>query len=216
MQNKAEILSPDSYYHMYNRANGNEQLFLNDGNYRFFLQKYTEYILPIAHTYCYCLMPNHFHFLIKIKTEDELLNYFKLKPLPIKTLQGFETLEGLAMQQLISKLLTQQFSHLFNSYTQAFNKQNNRKGSLLMHPYKRKLITNYAYLYKLVHYIHYNPIDAKLCNKLEDWKFSSYKAIISDETTALNKHEVIEWFNDLDNFKYIHALAPLETNDELF
>lgn len=76
MQNKKKQLIPEYYYHVYNRANGNELLFLNDENYRFFLQKYFEYISPIANTFCYCLMPNHFHFLIQIKAEDELELFF--------------------------------------------------------------------------------------------------------------------------------------------
>ncbi|HRP60464.1 MAG TPA: transposase, partial [Vicingus sp.] len=64
MKIKADLLETKCYYHIYNRANGSEKIFLNEENYLFFLQKYIEYIHPIAETYCYCLMPNHFHFLI--------------------------------------------------------------------------------------------------------------------------------------------------------
>jgi putative transposase len=212
MQNKKEQLIPEHYYHVYNRANGNELLFLNDENYRFFLQKYFDYISPIANTFCYCLMSNHFHFLIQIKAEYELELFFNQKASSSKTYKEFKTLDLPARQHAISKLLTQQFSHLFNGYTQAFNKQNNRMGSLFMHPYKRKLITKTSYLYKLVHYIHYNPIEAKCCNKPEEWKYSSYHAIITDSNISINKQAVIEWFDDLENFKYIHALEPVELN----
>ena len=209
MQNKAEILAPDSYYHIYNRANGSEQLFLNDGNYRFFLQKYTEYILPIAHTYCYCLMPNHFHFLIKLKSESELKETLKTT----KDLQGFKNLEGLLD---LEKSISNRFSNFFNAYAKAFNKQNNRKGSLFMHPYKRKKIASQNYLHKIVQYIHFNPVEANLCKKIHEWKYSSYKSLISDSTTELKRNEVIEWFNDIENFKFIHSHTPLELNEELF
>ncbi len=60
------------YYHIYNHANGFENIFNEERNYRFFLEKYQFYISPIADTLAYCLMPNHFHFLIKIKSEEEL------------------------------------------------------------------------------------------------------------------------------------------------
>jgi len=78
MQNKLEVLYPDTFYHIYNRANGNEKLFLSDENYLFFLRKFAEYISPICNTYCYCLMPNHFHFLMEIKSEKEFSSYTSL------------------------------------------------------------------------------------------------------------------------------------------
>jgi putative transposase len=187
MQNKLEALQPDTFYHIYNRANGSELLFLRDENYLFFLRKYEEYISPICHTYCYCLMPNHFHFLVRIKSEKEIEQFFNKKVSASKTLQGFKTLEGLAKQNSISKLLSQQYSHSFNAYTQAINKQDHRKGSLFMHPFKRKKITDSKYLLNLVKCIHYNPIEAKLASGLSNWKFSSYESLISENPTLLNK-----------------------------
>lgn len=212
MQNKLEALTPDAFYHIYNRANGSEQLFISDENYLFFLRKYKTYISPICNTYCYCLMPNHFHFLIEIKSEKELELFFNQKSSSSITLQGFKTLEGLSKQNAISKLLSQQFSHLFNSYTQAFNKQNNRKGSLLMHPYKRKKISDRTYLLKLVKYIHYNPIEAKLSSQLHGWKFSSYASLVSTIPTLLKRNELIAWYDDLANFKFVHKTAPTDND----
>ena len=85
MKNKLEIFEEEGLYHVYNRANGNEKLFLLDHNYRFFLKKYEEYISPFVDTFCYCLMPNHFHFLIKIKEE-------KILKAHLQTLPKFQTL----------------------------------------------------------------------------------------------------------------------------
>ena len=69
-----EPLLPDYFYHIYNHANGDDNLFREQENYRFFLQQYAKYINPIADTYAYCLMPNHFHLLVKIKEEQDLLS----------------------------------------------------------------------------------------------------------------------------------------------
>ena len=80
MQDKKSILQSDCFYHIYNRANGNELIFLKNENYRFFLQQYKKYILPIADTFCYCLMPNHFHFLVRIKSQEQLLSTFPIRP----------------------------------------------------------------------------------------------------------------------------------------
>ncbi len=77
-----------------------------------------------------------------------------------------------------------------------------------MRPYKRKSITDSKYLIKLIHYIHYNPIEAGLCEKLEEWKYSSYAAIVADKHTNINRNEVIDLFEDLKNFKYCHQVLP--------
>ena len=126
----------------------------------------------------------------------------------LKALQGFETLAGLEKHKVISSFLTKKWSNLFNSYTQAYNKQNNRRGSLFMRNYKRKEIKDERYLKKLIHYIHYNPIKAGLVSKPKDWFFSSYLSIISQKQTNLMRDEVIELFDDLNNFKYCHRKQP--------
>jgi putative transposase len=206
MQNKLEALQPDTFYHIYNRANGSERLFNSDENYLFFLRKYKEYILPICHTYCYCLMPNHFHFLIQIKSEQELELFFNQKiSSNIKAFPKFKTLE---------KLISKQFSNFFSCYTQAFNKQQQRKGSMFIKNFKRKKITDTAYLLNLVKYIHYNPIEAKLATELNEWKFSSYAGILSQTPTLLKRADILEWYNDLANFKFAHKTLPINTDDD--
>ncbi len=71
-----EHLLPAKYYHIYNHAIGSENLFRSDENYYYFLKKYALHISPIADTYAYCLLPNHFHLLIQIKDVDSLIKTF--------------------------------------------------------------------------------------------------------------------------------------------
>lgn len=73
MSQYLEPLLPDGYYHIYNHANGNDNLFRNEKNYYHFLEKYAIYIPPIADTFAYSLMPNHFHLFLRIKSLEELL-----------------------------------------------------------------------------------------------------------------------------------------------
>ncbi len=203
MQNTNGELKPGFYYHVYNRANGSEKMFKNHGNYTFFIEKYLEYIQPIANTFCYCLMPNHFHFLIQIKEEKEILQF----------MQGFNPGKDLLTQENldreIQKTISNQFSKFFNSYAKAFNKQQNRRGSLFMKNFKRKPITDEKYLRKIVHYIHNNPVESGLCKNPEDWAPSSFKILTSDYKTFLKRKEVIDWFEEKENFIYIHC-APQE------
>jgi putative transposase len=186
-----EPLEPDTFYHIYNRANGNELLFSSRENYMYFLKRYTDFILPIADTFCYCLMPNHFHFLIKIKPEKTLME-----------------LSDFSKYKIPEILLSKYFSNFFSSYALSYNKQQGRKGSLFIKKFKRKKISDEKYLHRVIHYIHYNPVEAALCTEPQQWQFSSYKAIISDKQTLIKKKEVIDWFGDLENFIYCHKHPP--------
>ncbi|MFC4870527.1 transposase [Negadavirga shengliensis] len=106
-------MAPDQSYHIYNHANGSENIFREEENYRYFLQQYIKYLGEVVDTYAYCLMPNHFHFLVGVRPEEALR----------KTFPKFETLE---------KFVPKRFSNFFSSYTQSFNKVYERKGSLFI------------------------------------------------------------------------------------
>ena len=208
MKSKTDLLIPGGFYHIYNRANGSERLFRSDENYRYFLRRYSNFIAPIVNTYCYCLMPNHFHFLIEVKEEAELEAFFadlELKKrekleLDVSAVPPpkFEILEE--VQLLISK----QFSKLFSSYTQAFNKEQDRMGSLFMKSFKRLPITDEQYRLNLVRYIHQNPVEACLCLHPEDWEHSSYSRVMDGHSSLVDTQAVINWFGDQENFKFCH------------
>ncbi len=68
-------MQPERFYHVYNHANGEENLFRQEENYHYFLKLWTKYIEPIADTFAYCLMPNHFHSLIRIKSRIDLTGF---------------------------------------------------------------------------------------------------------------------------------------------
>ncbi|MCS6846293.1 MAG: hypothetical protein RMN52_01095 [Anaerolineae bacterium] len=58
-------------YHIYARGTNREDIFIEPRNYTYFLRLYTQHIVPIADTYAYCLLKNHFHLLVRIKTLED-------------------------------------------------------------------------------------------------------------------------------------------------
>jgi len=111
------------------------------------------HVHPVVESFAYCLMPNHLHLVLRVKGEEEVLEHLKTKVSnPTPNLQGFKNLGGL------SRVISQQFSNLFNSYSKAFNKYFNRKGSLFIPNFKRKQIESNSYFATLIAYIHYNPV----------------------------------------------------------
>ena len=67
----------DGLYHVYNRGNGAEKLFYKDRNYDYFLHQYAKYSEGILDTFAYCLLPNHFHLLVRIKEPDFISENFR-------------------------------------------------------------------------------------------------------------------------------------------
>ena len=216
-------LLPNTVYHIYNHANGNENLFRSEENYRYFLKKYAEYIYPIAETFAYCLMPNHFHFMVRIRGEEELVEFFKTEKIN-QYLRGFVNLGGIGKKEekesglrnlgIVEKLLSQQFSNFFNSYTKAYNKKYNRRGSLFNHRFKRKVVENDSYFIQLVVYIHLNPVKHGFCSHLLDWEYSSIHAYYSEAVSLINKSLLDDVFGSRDAMVHFHQKYPVK--EQLF
>jgi REP element-mobilizing transposase RayT len=186
---------PEESYHIYNHANGRENLFVEERNYDFFLEKLFLHILPVARIYSYCLLPNHFHLLVSIRTEQELLDYFKISK------------DELISQNIVPKLenqISKSFSNLFSSYTQAFNKVYSRMGSLFIPSFRRRLIINEPSFCKVIHYIHANPIHHGFVMKMEEWQHSSYNSLLNDSDKRIERQYVLKVFGGLDQFISYH------------
>jgi len=184
------------YYHIFNRGNNGEDIFREKRNYLFFMERYAQYIEPVAYTYAYCLLRNHFHFLLRTRTPEEQEVYHK-NMRTLKTLKVSETFRVLEPSR--------QFSNLFNSYAKAFNKMYSRTGSLFEHPFHRIEVNADTYFSRLVAYIHQNPEKHAFVSDFRDWPFSSYQAILSQRPTRVQRCEVTEWFGGLDGFVDFHA-----------
>ena len=178
-----------NYYHIYNRGNNGCNLFYNNKNYFHFLRLYEKYINPIADTFAWVLLGNHFHLLIRIK-DEEIINSKRV-------------LDPFGVENKIKPPINC-FSNLFNSYAQAINKAVGRTGSLFEHPFRRKVVTSEEYFRNLIIYIHQNPQKHGFIDNFKDYPWSSYGTMISDKPTLLNRNKVIEWFDGIDNLTSVH------------
>ncbi|MDQ7032998.1 MAG: hypothetical protein Q9M37_09850 [Desulfonauticus sp.] len=150
MQNKHQPLNPGHFYHVFNRGNNRENLFYKAENYIYFLKKYDQYLNDYLETYGFCLLPNHFHLLVRVKELRDLPGFKNPEGFPPdarKGLPGLQDLEG-----LLPTLVSKQFSKFFNAYAKTINKQQNRVGSLFQKNFKRIPIENRKYLSNLIYY----------------------------------------------------------------
>jgi REP element-mobilizing transposase RayT len=196
-------------YHIYNRTNNKEILFLSDENRVFFLKRYKDLLFPFADTYCWNLLPNHFHMLIKIKSVQLIGVYLQSIPKKSLTLTEKQFLERYDNDHngnsiTLSELIENAFKRFFQSYALAFNKQNNRQGNLFYKPFKRVRIADEAQFTMAVIYIHANAGKHGLVKDFTTYKWSSWHSIISNNPTSLLRDEIIEWFGGKEQCIKIH------------
>jgi putative transposase len=156
---------PNSIYHVYNRGNNKQVIFFEKRNYEYFLNKIEADIASVCDILAYCLMPNHFHLLIHVPDKSISLNL----------------IPNQNQQFLVRKIGTIQ-----SSYSQAINKQENRTGSLFQQKTKAKLLDSNLYALTCFHYIHQNPLKAKLVDKMEGWIYSSFKDYLNEGSPICN------------------------------
>ncbi|TCC92233.1 transposase [Pedobacter frigiditerrae] len=170
----------DSIYHIYNRGNNRQQIFFTDENYLFFLEKIRSGFSLHCEILSYCLMPNHFHFIVLIKSKED----------------------G-RIRDLNSAIAI-----ILRSYTRAVQKQENFTGSLFQQKTKaKKLVGNVnetvSYLSICAHYIHQNPLKAGLVKILKDWKYSSYPDYVGLRNGSLCNRELFYAFAGISKEQFL-------------
>ena len=211
-----EKLQPGISYHIFNHANGFENVFCNDGNFGFFLDKYRKHISPIAETYAYCLMPNHFHLVVRIRKREVIEEVIRNKPNPNNSSRpnfskpnNFSKVSNFGKVKIedpeIEKFLSKQFANLFSAYTQAFNKVNQRMGSLFIKNFKRESISSKEHFIRTVIYVHRNPVHHGFRDAYEDWPYSSYYGILNNDDLGVENIKVLAVFGGRKNFMSQHA-----------
>ncbi|MBN3036758.1 MAG: hypothetical protein JW861_14330 [Bacteroidales bacterium] len=186
-------LEPNKFYHIFNHAVGNENLFVEDKNYIFFLNKFEKYMVEFVDVFAYCLMPNHFHFLLRVKDVNQ------------KCQTALKVSDTFNNRSSNYNVVSNAFKKFFTSYTNSYNKVYHKRGSLFQPRFKRRLIGDEKHLLNTIIYIHTNPVSHGFVSRNADWPYSSYNRIVEkDKTRWLKSDEVIELFDDISNFISCH------------
>lgn len=160
------------YYHIYNRGNAKENIFLVNQDYSFFIirlqqnlfpkEEYTFRTPPLPENsfslISYCLMPNHFHLLIRQNG-------------------------NIPVTKLLSRICT--------GYSKYFNKKYNRVGHVFQDQFKQAVLDSNKYLNWLTAYIHQNPKVAGLAKDPADYRWSSYGEYLGKSQNFICEKEII-------------------------
>lgn len=183
-------------YHIYNKGNNNQQIFFKKENYLYFLKKVRKYIYPNCDILSYCLMPNHFNFLIYANSKTVSFDHKN------------------------RNFLSEGFKILLSSYAKAINVQENRTGSLFtQNTHSKNVSVKSNQAVTCIRYIHQNPKLNGLTEKLEDWEFSSFRDYCGLRNgTICNKNLTYQLLNiDKENFyEYCNQLILKDDLKRIF
>ena len=173
-------LSEGFLYHVYNQANNKEIIFLDDEDYSYFLNRVKAWVSVKSDILAYCLMPNHFHFLIHCNSLSvEIVNVGSLKLSQLSN--GFRLVQS--------------------QYAQYFNKKYLRSGSVFRPKIKWKVLndSNADHATNCFNYIHQNPAKAGLTAKRGGvWRYSSLVEYCSQEEHFLVSQKLAKEFIRVD------------------
>jgi putative transposase len=177
------------FYHVYNQSvgTGKELLFRFDGNCEDFLHKWDKYLKPYLDLYAYCLMGNHFHFLVYVKPIDSAIIASIEREL---TVHAANVLNGDIDYHLF---LMDQFKRLLSSYVLKFNGQQKRHGSLLQDRIKRVKVPEKRVLDKCC-YIHHNPVHHRFQTEYAGWRYGSYDTYLDDRIASVVREKGLALF----------------------
>jgi len=151
------------YYHLFNRGANRDLIFFNADNYVYCLKLIHKYLNNYGLSLIvYCLMPNHYHFIIRQESEGGVSEFIR---------------------------------DVFNTYTQAVNRQQHRKGTLFQGRFRHIHIEKDEHILHLCRYIHLNPVKAGLVTLPEQWQYSNYPDWIGERDGTLTDRSFM-----LDNF----------------
>ncbi len=202
-------LDMKGYYHVYNKTVSGIKLFKDKNDYETFLTKFNDYLGKYIEVYAYVLMPNHFHFLIKVKNEQTILN--------ISIIEQTKKSNELSKCEIhINDFMVDQFRRWLSSYSIIYKNKYNHDGSIFMRRFKRiESVGLNRNIYWLT-YIHHNPIHHHYCTNYADWVYSSYNAYLSLNATKLCKKEVLNnWFSSNEDFLMYHEEFKLDKKNDI-
>ncbi len=173
-------LEENNIYHVYNQGNDRQGIFFTRNDYLLFIKKIRTHLLPEADLIAYCLMPNHYHFLIY--TSGHSCEIIKSGNINIQK-------------------LTNAIRILSSSYTNNINRQYGRSGSLFRQRTKFKILSSpeqgQSLPFICFQYIHQNPLKAKLVKQMEDWEFSSFRDYAGMRNGSLCNYQLAERILDV-------------------
>jgi putative transposase len=162
MPRKKQNFIPSTYYHLSNIGNTGSEIFTNEDQIDFFIQKFNIHTQGVFTILACCILQNQYHFIVRTRSRKKILKtYAEHKRLHhhIPSLDRNE----------VSLFLSQIVADICNSYAKAFNKSIGRKGSLFRESFGKRLLENQAEMVMTVKAIERLPFIEQISGISRTW-----------------------------------------------
>jgi len=182
------------FYHIYNQGNNKQPIFLLNRDYEYFIELCHKYIVPRCQILAWCLLPDHFNFIIQINEKSLERIVWGGNEMPSVS-NGFQLLQSI--------------------YAKTVNARENRTGSKKKKKTKAKLLETKDHAYLAFRYVQRNPLKARIVNSLDDWTFSSYNEFLGYSKPELSNVELGEEIFGIDTVNFKTMMAEDLNEEEL-
>ena len=202
-QLKAPFL-PGNFYHIVCKSNDGILLFHDAQDFITYKKKFHQYTGSFFEHWCYCLLNNHAHHIIKVNDtgliKEKVANGRKCN----QTVAYKAFMKDPGNEGLFDSMIERQMNSFLVSYVHYYNNKYMRKGGLFQHPFKRILVVDEVQLQQAIIYTHANAQKHGLVRHFEEYRQSSYNTILRGDASDTAGNAVINFFGGKSRFKLLH------------
>ena len=172
-------LEAGAMYHVYNRGNNSQPVFLNPCDYHSFLERWERFIWPVAETFAFCLLENHFHAAIRIR--DSVIRPDTGEMVPLQPVE-----------------IRAQFQRFFTSFAKSQHLRNDTNGAVFKRRFQRSQILTEDHFKRIIAYILLNPQKHRISGDSRIYPYSSYRFLDCRPPDFLAQDELVRLFGGAD------------------
>lgn len=153
---------PLAYYHLVCKSIDGLLLFPQTIDYELYKERFKKFTGDFFDVWSFCLIPNHTHHIIKIKSNESIKQFIReLSPGNITSaMKAFY--EESDNEIFFNKMIERQMNSFLVSYANYMNNKYNHKGGIFQKPFKRIRIDDEAHLQQVIIYANANAQKHKL------------------------------------------------------
>ena len=204
MPTPKELKAPfniNCFYHMVCKSIDGLPLFHEPKDYVVFLERFKKFNEGFADVWAYCLLLNHTHYIVKVKSVDSIESYISQLLPQEKTKAMVSFLTDITNDSLTDALIERQMNSFLVSYANYVNNKYDRKGGIFQKPFKRIRISSDSHLQQAIVYVHANAQKHGMVDDFKAYKYSSYNDI---DNNYIDSKNVIGFFGGMEKYVRVH------------
>ena len=210
----------DCFYHIVCKSIDGLLLFNDEQDYQVFLHRFKKFTGDFLDVWSYCLLSNHTHHVVKIKSTEAIKSFINQLESGNKTKAMQKWLHAIVPGEsppkgdspgvghptglLFDAMLERQMNSFLVSYANYLNNKYNRKGGLFQKPFKRKQIHDNGYLHQAIVYTNANAQKHQLVKDFRQYCFSSFNSIRNNDQYFIDSKNILLFFGGVEKFVKIH------------